>query len=113
MGIESGVGSGNSMLLNQGEFGDWLYAQSGSLVLITDVNWTSAGDNGPFGNAGEPFDVACVTVRTDRMYLSYNASDIGVECAIGGPYWFVGYDWANWVDAVGTSEGYVTYYKVS
>lgn len=99
-------------LFNQQEFGDWLAAQQGSLVMLDDASWTAAGENGPFLRSGYTWDVACVTVRTDRLYLAREGSDIGVECAVGGPYWFVGKDWTNWTDSVGTSDGFTTYYAV-
>lgn len=106
----------------ESEFGDWLSAQQGGLVVINDSGWTVVGDNGPFNavQVGQSdSDIGRmvafqVTVRTAA--LEFEAPISGSINAIRVPvgnWWFVGASWRSAADSSGsTSEGWVTAYGV-
>lgn len=106
----------------ESEFGDWLSAQQGGLVVINDAEWDTVNTNGPFSavGAGQPdadlarMVVFQVTVRTAALELEapISGSTNAIRVPVGN-WWFVGAQWRSQVDISGSlSTGWVTAYGV-
>lgn len=109
-------------LFNQQEFGDWLCAQGGGLVVINDSEWDTVGINGPFGAvvSGQSTDAIArmvvfqVMVRVAALELEAPFTGAAQSIVVPvGNWWFVGAECRNYIDGSGSaSVGFVTAYGV-
>lgn len=103
-------------LFNQQEFGDWLYAQNGSLVFQDEWAWDAAV--GPFPITGdvagsdEATRVWNICVRTGTLRDLSNGQSSFIDIPQGN-WWLVGAWVFNYEDASSTSTGYTTCYTVT